>query len=442
MNVRTNPTWSIALGAVFFWSAAAGQELSQSGAPAIHRRQLENGVRLLIVHVPDAPKQAMFTFLPLGLAYDPPHRSQWSHLIEHMLIRSTDPRSLQPDGMMLNGETMPDLMRLETIAEPDRWRESIERHLKWITARDFDAETFAREKVNIGAEESNTAARQATHKFAVAAWNQVIRHGLDHAAVHGDIAAADINEFTTFVRDALPIDATVLIATVGPADPEAVMALIRSRFGTTPSVESRRGGPQPAADALARHSSATWDLPTNHVLVWWLLPDRSRATRAAGYATGLALQIRLMNQPVVKDQRLASQTIGFLDLPEGPVLLINTVIPVDLDPQEAIDTIKRRAAAFGNKMQGVQGLARMTALQWKTIPDFAAARKQAPPQWRDLVEAQWFLQRAATEYSWSAPMEDIARALETIDAAAIEALGTLLGAEPTGTLILRSPEDD
>ena len=67
--------------------------------------ELSSGLRVTVVHATAAPKQTFFIMVPFGFLADDAGRSQFAHLVEHMVIRSTDPNSLSADGMNLNGET-------------------------------------------------------------------------------------------------------------------------------------------------------------------------------------------------------------------------------------------------------------------------------------------------------------------------------------------------
>ena len=71
-------------------------------ADAWENFELENGVRVTLVHAPDAPRQHFFTFISGVLLGDGAGRTQFSHLVEHMLIRATDPGSLVADGIEIN----------------------------------------------------------------------------------------------------------------------------------------------------------------------------------------------------------------------------------------------------------------------------------------------------------------------------------------------------
>src|SRR5205814_9574235 len=63
-----------------------------SGAPSKPRtRTLSNGIRVAVVPFPNSTNVSLFTFLPMGLAIDTAQRRQWSHLLDHLAIRSTFP---------------------------------------------------------------------------------------------------------------------------------------------------------------------------------------------------------------------------------------------------------------------------------------------------------------------------------------------------------------
>ena len=94
----------------------------------LHRSQLDNGIRLVLAQVENAQSQTTFTFLPLTIANDDKDRSQWSHLLEHMLIRTTDPLELHAEGVTFNGETTSMYLRMETFAQPAKWQEALQRH--------------------------------------------------------------------------------------------------------------------------------------------------------------------------------------------------------------------------------------------------------------------------------------------------------------------------
>jgi hypothetical protein len=102
---------------------------SAAAAPVtVHERVLPNGVRVCYLHCQGAKGVSIFTFLPMGLAADDAGRTQWAHLIEHLVIRTT------VDGQLrnVNAETLPDHMRLDYYGKPDDWREGLAHHARWL----------------------------------------------------------------------------------------------------------------------------------------------------------------------------------------------------------------------------------------------------------------------------------------------------------------------
>ena len=99
----------------------AGCARSNPAAPAV--KTLANGIRVVNIHIPASTNVSIFTFLPLGLANDGPGKTQWSHLVEHLVIRSTNP-SLR----IANAETQPDHMRLDFYGSLNTWKTGVDHH--------------------------------------------------------------------------------------------------------------------------------------------------------------------------------------------------------------------------------------------------------------------------------------------------------------------------
>ena len=240
---------------------------------------LESGTDVTVLQVPDASMQTTFVFLPIGLTADAPHRAQFSHLLEHMLIRMRDADGLEENGIRFNGETTALALRLETMAPAEQWRRSIAKHAAWLAVREFDEDVLAVEKGRIAGEEASTVSRGYTHKWAFAGWNQIVNHGLEHAAVHGDVASAEIEQVAAFARSALR-RSHLRVFSVGPVEPEKVVAAVRDELGgfASPAREPLAAAAEPARGAVIE---ATWDLDRTHLLQWYGVPCGSAADRAA-----------------------------------------------------------------------------------------------------------------------------------------------------------------
>lgn len=401
--------------------------------PAIERYSLANGIRVISFHVPNAEKQCTFSFLPISLATDPAGRAQWSHLLEHMIIRSTDPEGLEAGGVQFNGESQHTSLRLDTYATPDSFRESFEKHARWLAADSFDGAVLAREKQVIAQEEQSVAQNYYTHKFALAAWNQAVRHGASHASVHDDVADAKLADVAAFAARALAVDDSVLVATIGPAAPAEVRSAIEETLGR---VAPRQADTSDAQATLAPRAAgaidATWDLPVRHLMLWWNLDDNSLATRLAAQH----MEGSIMQAAMTGGGGAPALAMSLFHLPEGPVVVLNAA----LLPEHSADAERERLTALVNSIaatpQRAAGTAAMMASQITMIPNFDQMRASVPAANRAYLEGQWILSIANLEYTWGLTVEEIAAQVKNQDGAAISRFSR----PPDGTLLLTPRE--
>src|SRR5439155_23431038 len=85
----------------------------------IQTKTLQNGVRLVAIHNPGSKSESIFTFLPMGLTSDGPGQTQWSHLVEHLVVRSI----ARVDLEHFNAETLDDHMRLDSYGAAENWQD-------------------------------------------------------------------------------------------------------------------------------------------------------------------------------------------------------------------------------------------------------------------------------------------------------------------------------
>lgn len=104
----------------------------------------------------------------LGLAGDGPGQAQWSHLLEHLVCRSTGLADLS----RANAATRPDHMRLDFYGNAANWKEGLSHHHRWLEGAPFTAASLAAEKPKVKSECDFTSKNCATHKLAIAAWAQ------------------------------------------------------------------------------------------------------------------------------------------------------------------------------------------------------------------------------------------------------------------------------
>jgi hypothetical protein len=187
----------------------AATQLSQK--PEIATRQLTNGIRAVVVHFPHSTNLSIYTFSPLSLATDAAHQAQWSHLVEHMVIRST----VAEDVRFANAETLPDHMRLDFYGNIGNWQEGLAYHREWLRGIPFTQTNLDKEKPKVNRECDFTARNFATHKFAIATWNQGFRQGVTQVKLKGDVLRATLPEIQTLRDRRLVISNQVTVCVVG-----------------------------------------------------------------------------------------------------------------------------------------------------------------------------------------------------------------------------------
>lgn len=119
----------LCLGALLAAMAAVGAGCRPAGTDSpVESHILKNGIRIVSVNIPKSTNVSIFTFLPIGLTTDEPGQAQWTHLVEHLVLRTTIPTN----SMEANAETLPDHMRLDFYGHTGNWREGFSHHARWL----------------------------------------------------------------------------------------------------------------------------------------------------------------------------------------------------------------------------------------------------------------------------------------------------------------------
>ena len=213
------------VGLTLLLSVGCDADLSEPISPTI--KSLSNGIRVVVVHLPESSHCSLFTFLPLGLASDGPDRAQWSHLIEHLAIRSTIPDGLR----QANAETLPDHMRLDFYGSTGDWKQGLSHHRRWLEGVPFTAASLAAEKPKVIAECDFTARNFATHKFALAAWAHGFQHAKSHIGIKHDVLNAKLDEVQRYRDESLFIPQRTTLCAVGGVDPKSFLAEAEKELG-------------------------------------------------------------------------------------------------------------------------------------------------------------------------------------------------------------------
>ena len=381
--------------------------------PAIHT--LSNGMRVVVVHFPKSTNVSIFSFLPMSLCSDSPGRAQWSHLIEHLVLRSTFPENLE----RANAETLPDHMRLDFYGSTADWKEGLSHHRRWLEGARFTAETLAAETPKVVSECDFTTRNFATHKFALAAWSQAARHSNAHVAIKTDVLRAGLQDVQHYHDEHFFLPPQTTVCAVGGVDAQSFLAEAGRQLGNIAS----RARPAPRANPRPGNLDITWDLDARHLLLVWPLPDFADADFASLMTAGQWLTIQYFRDAQLK--KFTGFTLAGADLatPEGNFFYISA----SLRPGATFADVEKILRAPLQKLSDnkidlpqLPMLGRQLASSLTDVPDPALMLRQIPPGMNPaMVEGNIGLAFAMNVHRYGAHREIMARHLATASSASI-----------------------
>jgi len=405
---------------------------ASAAAPQTDRFTLENGIRVVVFHVPESTNAAIFTYLPMGLASDAPGRAQWSHLIEHLVLRSTVP-SGSPEA---NAETLPDHMRLDSYGTVKNWQEGLSHHARWLEGVPFTDENLQAEKPRVNAECDITARILATHKFALAAWAQGCRHARAHVALKGDVERATLGDVQKWRDEHLVVLDRTVVCIVGGLDAETIKPIVRQRL------ERIRSKATPVAPVQLHHADRdmTWDLSARHLLFTWRIPGPDDDDHAALMVAAQWLATQFFADPQLKRQTGMVLAGADLALPEGHVFYVS----VSLRPEGAFCDVRKMIEAHlealrtGDKLGGARMIGRSLALPLTVPTDPAEVKANAPANVTlAMIEGNIGLQWGMHEYRYGEHRTQLADMLKALTPERVaEAARTHLAADTCAVVTL------
>jgi len=409
--------WAFVLGVVCpgsGWGGAQSPVRSSAAQSTIH--ELSNGLRIVVVHFPKSTNLSIFTFVPMSLCSDPPGRAQWSHLVEHLVIRSTFPDDLQ----RADAETLPDHMRLDFYGNTGDWKEGLSHHRRWLEGTRFTGEMLAAEKPKVIAECDFTSRNFATHKFALAAWSHASRHSNSHVAVKRDVLRATLEEVQRYRDDHLFLPQKTTVCAVGGVDAQSFFAEVANQLGKLAS----HARPAPHTTLRTGNLDITWDLDARHLLLVWPLPDFSDPDFAPLMVAAQWLTMQYFSDPQLKIK--TGQAFAGTDLatPEGNFFYISASMRPDVPFAEVEKSLRVPLnQLLENKMDSTQlrMLGRQLASSLTVIPNPAEMMQQIPPGMNPaLVEGNIGLAFGMNAYRYGTRREILARNLASVSPETIQ----------------------
>ncbi|MCH8964514.1 MAG: insulinase family protein [Planctomycetes bacterium] len=417
----------------------AAQSAAQAVPPTISRFKLDNGIRVVVLHVENSKYFAAFSYLPLGLACDGAGRTQWSHLLEHLTLRTTGPIT---DYRQRNAETMNDGMHLDFLGTTDNWQEGLDLHAKWLSGLAFSELALREEIPKALSEAAGTVANLYTHKWAAAAWNQVFRHGRADVAVLGDLRNAKLGDAQAY-RDAhLVLLDRVVLCIIGGVPGDTLKPEIEKRFGAIRSA-AKALPPATQQAAVGSELRATWDLDARHYMVFFPIPPADHQDYASLFIATMFLNSQFFMDAEIKE--LTGAVFCGVDLatPEGSYFYISA----SLKPSASLNSVKNRITFHMRKLSDDAALgpipmwAMNLSIQLGTPADVGQALKIKPLHVTDaMMLGNLGLQWGLSDYRYGDHRAAMVAALKAVTASQVSAAAKKYLTNQKRTTLLLEPK--
>jgi len=418
---------------ILFAFLAAGCRQTSAANSTVTSTNLAEGIRVVSVHFQSSTNVSLFTFLPMGLTGDGPGQAQWSHLVEHLVIRSTVPA----DSPVANAETLPDHMRLDFYGNVANWEEGLSHHRRWLEGVPFTEASLTTETPKVIAECDFTAHNLATHKFAVAAWSQGFRHGAKHVSLKGDVTKAALADVQRFRDGRLAVSNKVTICVVGGVEATVVFSEVEKQLGGL----RLRGTLPPASRVISTNLDLTWDLDARHLMVTWPIPDFRQERHAALMVAAQALNMQLFSDTTVKQHTGMVFAGADLVTPEGSFFFVSASLRPEARIEEVrkviLSQVGRLATGAANAPAAMIG--RQLAANLTEVPDPQLLKAQVPAGMSlAMLEGNLGLQMGLHEHRYAGQKARVAKQLTEVSPGKVqEAVRGLLSVQKATICTLR-----
>ena len=426
------------LGIVVLLVGAVGMggDASSTQPSKVNSRTLSNGLQVVVVSFAGSTNVSLFCFLPLGLASDGPGQTQWSHLIEHLVIRSTVPGN----SPQANAETMPDHMRLDFYGHTGNWQEGLSHLRRWLEGIPFTQANLEAEKPKVIAECDFTAKNFATHKFALAAWSQGYWHGRTHVGLKSEVLSADLKDIQRYRDERLVVLDKITVVLVGGIEAMTFFAEAEKQLGNlmSPAKSSSHG------KARGGNLDLTWDLEARHLLLTWPIPDGTHDDYASLLVAAQWLTMQFYTDTSLRQLTGMVLADANLSTPEGNFFCVSA----SLRPGATFDAVRKliraqvsRLTTDTSDLKGIGMLGQQLAVSLTQVPDLDTLMSQTPPQVsRALAEGNLGLQMGMNVHRYGAHREELATQLAKISASQMRQVTAKYLAEEECSMTMIRPD--
>ena len=388
--------------------------LASNTAPKVTRFTLNNGIRVVNLYVENSTDVGIFSYLPLGLVTDGKARAYWSHLINHLTVRTAGPIDFRTSS----AETMADNIRLDFMGNTDTWTRGLERHAKWLSGLPFSADSLTEELPRVLSQFDYIEANLVTHKLAHVAWNQVFRHGETDIAMRKDIQSAQLSELQEYRDQHLVQADRVLLCVIGSVDPETLKDTMEKQLGTI-SLTEKTLPRSIVPPKMAKDQNATWDINVTHYMETYPIPRPENEDYPALFVASLLWRLACTQDAQLKE------LIGYIhcgvDLvtPEQVYLYASASLKPDTD----VEKVKQRIGQLMNPLKQPENntqvpmIAQSVSMELSAPPDITTLMQYKP---ENIPENLMFLQVGVSwgmiEYQYGNNLPQLASAFADVSA--------------------------
>ena len=356
-------------------------------APArgLHRRVLDNGLRVLLVPDPAAPVVGVAVHVDVGFRSEPEGRTGFAHLFEHLMFQGSESleklahfRHVQSSGGVFNGSTHQDYTNYFEVLPSAALERALFLEADRLRAPRLTQENL-RNQVDVVKEEIRL--NVLNRPYGGFPWILLppVLYDTYPNAHNGygdftDLEQASLDDAAAFF-DAYYAPGNAVLTLVGDLDPDETAALVDKHFGDIPAraVPTRPSFAEPPPDGERRESVVDANAPLPALALGYRLPDPqadlpgylAHAVLASLLTDGEAARLtqRLVyGDELVTDVSASCGLMGApLDARDPDTFTITAVHPGTVDPQRISGAVDDELATLAADGPDPDELRRVTA---------------------------------------------------------------------------------
>ena len=356
-------------------------------APArgLHRRVLDNGLRVLLVPDPAAPVVGVAVHVDVGFRSEPEGRTGFAHLFEHLMFQGSESleklahfRHVQSSGGVFNGSTHQDYTNYFEVLPSAALERALFLEADRLRAPRLTQENL-RNQVDVVKEEIRL--NVLNRPYGGFPWILLppVLYDTYPNAHNGygdftDLEQASLDDAAAFF-DAYYAPGNAVLTLVGDLDPDETAALVDKHFGDIPAraVPTRPSFAEPPPDGERRESVVDANAPLPALALGYRLPDPqadlpgylAHAVLASLLTDGEAARLtqRLVyGDELVTDVSASCGLMGApLDARDPDTFTITAVHPGSVDPQRISGAVDDELATLAADGPDPDELRRVTA---------------------------------------------------------------------------------